>query len=72
MRSTVRVLSLVCLTAFSARAQQKPLILHNASLVDGTGAPARQHVDIHDDLHRLRWLGRRGSCSQCQLRHETG
>ncbi len=46
MRSTVRVLSLVCLTAIFARAQQKPLILHNASLVDGTGATARQHVDI--------------------------
>jgi imidazolonepropionase-like amidohydrolase len=46
MRSIVRVLSLVCLTATAARAQQKPLILHNASLVDGTGATARPHVDI--------------------------
>ncbi len=27
-------------------AQQKPIILHNASLVDGTGATARPHVDI--------------------------
>jgi imidazolonepropionase-like amidohydrolase len=40
------VLSLVCVTAVAANAQQKPVILHNASLVDGTGSPARPHVDI--------------------------
>jgi imidazolonepropionase-like amidohydrolase len=50
MRPIVRVLSLVCLTAVAARAQQKPIILHNASLVDGTGSPARPHVDIY--LHK--------------------
>jgi imidazolonepropionase-like amidohydrolase len=46
MRFIVRVMSLVCMTAALALAQQKPLILHNASLVDGTGATARPHVDI--------------------------
>jgi imidazolonepropionase-like amidohydrolase len=46
MRSIVRILSLACLTVIAARAQQQPTILHNASLVDGTGAPARLHVDI--------------------------
>ncbi len=45
MRS-IAVLSLVCVTALTARAQQQPILLHNASLVDGTGAPARPHVDI--------------------------
>jgi imidazolonepropionase-like amidohydrolase len=46
MRSTFRVLSLVCVTAVFASAQQKSTIFHNATLVDGTGAAARQHVDI--------------------------
>ena len=46
MRSIVRVLSLACLSVIAAQAQQQPTILHNASLVDGTGAPARPHVDI--------------------------
>jgi imidazolonepropionase-like amidohydrolase len=46
MRSIVRVLSLACVTAIFVRAQQQPIILHNAALVDGTGATARQHVDI--------------------------
>jgi imidazolonepropionase-like amidohydrolase len=30
----------------AASAQQKPILLHDASLVDGTGAQARPHVDI--------------------------
>ncbi len=46
MRSFV-VLSLVCLASTAARAQQETIILHNAALVDGTGATARQHVDIY-------------------------
>jgi imidazolonepropionase-like amidohydrolase len=34
----------------SAHAQQKPIILHNASLVDGTGSMSQPHVDI--TLHK--------------------
>jgi len=40
------VSSLALVTACPAFAQQKPITLHNATLVDGTGVPARQHVDI--------------------------
>ncbi|QHS51656.1 amidohydrolase family protein [Edaphobacter sp. 12200R-103] len=36
--------------AIAATAQQKPIILHDAALVDGTGAPVRPHVDI--TLHK--------------------
>ena len=32
--------------AIAASAQQKPIILHDAALVDGTGAQVRPHVDI--------------------------
>lgn len=32
--------------ALAASAQQKPVLLHNATLVDGTGGPVRQHVDV--------------------------
>jgi imidazolonepropionase-like amidohydrolase len=32
--------------ATTAPAQQQPIVLHNATLIDGTGAPARPHVDI--------------------------
>ncbi|WP_035349163.1 amidohydrolase family protein [Edaphobacter aggregans] len=46
MRFIVRVLSLVCVAAVVAQAQQQSTILHNATLVDGTGGPARQHIDI--------------------------
>src|SRR4051812_6008859 len=46
MRHIVRVLSLMCAATIAVRAQQKPIILHDASLVDGTGATARSHVDI--------------------------
>lgn len=37
---------LIFSAAITASAQQQPVILHNATLVDGTGATARQHVDI--------------------------
>lgn len=48
MRTIVCALTLfACLPA---AAQQQPILLHNASLVDGTGAPARLHVDI--TLHK--------------------
>ncbi len=47
MRSIVRtVSSLTLAAAIAASAQQQPIILHNATLVDGTGSPARQHIDI--------------------------
>lgn len=36
--------------ATAAAAQQKPIILHDAALVDGTGAQVRPHVDI--TLHK--------------------
>ncbi|HTJ31036.1 MAG TPA: hypothetical protein VL346_11075, partial [Acidobacteriaceae bacterium] len=32
--------------AIFAAAQQKPILLHDAALVDGTGAQVRPHVDI--------------------------
>lgn len=32
--------------AIAAPAQQKPLILHDATVVDGTGAQGRQHMDV--------------------------
>lgn len=32
--------------AIAASAQQKPILLHDAALVDGTGAQVRPHVDI--------------------------
>lgn len=35
----------VC-ASIAAAAQQKMVLLHNVSLVDGTGSPARLHVDI--------------------------
>src|SRR3954462_10227793 len=42
--------TLACALMFSATlaasAQQKPIPLHDAPLVDGTGAQARPHVDI--------------------------
>lgn len=42
--------ALMLCTAIAASAQQKPIILHNAALVDGTGSTAQQHVDI--TLHK--------------------
>jgi imidazolonepropionase-like amidohydrolase len=47
MRSIIRtVSSLTFAVAVAASAQQQPIILHNATVVDGTGSPARQHIDI--------------------------
>jgi len=46
MRHIVRTVSCIALAAASAFAQQQPIFLHNATLVDGTGAPARPHTDI--------------------------
>ena len=46
--------TIVCVLMLSASAaavaQQQPIVLHNASLVDGTGSTARPHVDI--TLHK--------------------
>ncbi len=42
--------ALVFSAAIAAAAQQKPIILHDAALVDGTGAQVRPHVDI--TLHK--------------------
>jgi imidazolonepropionase-like amidohydrolase len=47
MRTSIRSLIGFVLTAGAfATAQQRPIILHNATLIDGTGAAPRQHVDI--------------------------
>ena len=47
MRPIVRHLFTLCLALAPAAAfAQQPTILHNARLIDGTGAPARGHVDI--------------------------
>jgi imidazolonepropionase-like amidohydrolase len=41
------IASAFLLTAsFTTAAQQKPIVLHDAALVDGTGAQVRPHVDI--------------------------
>jgi imidazolonepropionase-like amidohydrolase len=51
MRSIARTVSTLMFAAtIAASAQQQPIVLHNAALVDGTGSPARQHVDI--TLHK--------------------
>jgi imidazolonepropionase-like amidohydrolase len=50
MRTIVCAFMLSAFIAANAHAQQKPIILHNASLVDGTGSPAQPHVDI--TLHK--------------------
>ena len=47
MRPIVRHLFTLCLALAPASVvAQQPTILHNARLIDGTGAPAREHVDI--------------------------
>jgi len=46
MRTIVCAFMLSGLIATNAHTQQKPVILHNASLVDGTGSIAQPHVDI--------------------------
>jgi len=47
MRTIVRALSSLTVTAaLAASAQQQPIVLHNATIVDGTGGNARQHIDI--------------------------
>jgi imidazolonepropionase-like amidohydrolase len=40
------VSSLTLAATLAATAQQQPILLHNATLVDGTGTPARPHMDI--------------------------
>jgi imidazolonepropionase-like amidohydrolase len=48
MRTFIRFLAFVIALSPLAvcRAQQQPSILRNATLIDGTGAPPREHVDI--------------------------
>ena len=46
MRTLLCSLLTLAFTITAASAQQQPVILHNATLIDGTGAPARPHVDI--------------------------
>lgn len=46
MRSIIRTVSFIFAIAITASAQQQPIILHNATVVDGTGSPARQHTDV--------------------------
>jgi imidazolonepropionase-like amidohydrolase len=48
MQSTLRFLSFFALALIAplSSSAQKAVVLHNASLIDGTGAPAREHVDI--------------------------
>jgi len=47
---TIACALMLSATTVAASAQQKPIILHNAALVDGTGAQVRPHVDI--TLHK--------------------
>jgi imidazolonepropionase-like amidohydrolase len=47
---TCIVSSLVFAATLAISAQQQPIVLHDATLVDGTGSPARQHIDI--TLHK--------------------
>ncbi|WP_260704654.1 amidohydrolase family protein [Edaphobacter flagellatus] len=54
--------------AIAASAQQQPIILHNAALVDGTGATARQHVDI--TMHKGRIESVRPAFKQAPSRVE--
>jgi imidazolonepropionase-like amidohydrolase len=48
MSNFIRSLTLAAITlaAFIPAVAQSPAILRNATLIDGTGAPAREHVDI--------------------------
>lgn len=46
MQTFLRAVSLAFAASLVASAQQRPVVLHNATLVDGTGSPARPHVDI--------------------------
>ena len=41
-----RVLVAASLIAAASAMAQQSLVLHNATLIDGTGSPAREHVDI--------------------------
>jgi imidazolonepropionase-like amidohydrolase len=45
MRPIIMLVSLAALS-LSALNAQPATVLHNATLIDGTGAPAREHVDI--------------------------
>jgi len=45
MRPIIMLVSLAALSVTALNAQQAT-VLHNATLIDGTGAPAREHVDI--------------------------
>ena len=46
MSKFTRILSLVFIFAASIALAQQPTILRNATVIDGTGSPAREHVDI--------------------------
>src|SRR6185437_7823478 len=46
MRTFSRCLIALAFAVTAASAQQQSIVLHNATLIDGTGAPAKQHVDI--------------------------
>jgi imidazolonepropionase-like amidohydrolase len=46
MRTFACYLVALAFAATGASAQQQPIVLHNATLIDGTGAPARPHMDI--------------------------
>ena len=46
MPQLIRSLALISAFVATAAFAQQPTILRNATLIDGTGAPAREHVDI--------------------------
>ena len=46
MSKLMRYLTLAIAFAATVAAAQQPTILRNATLIDGTGSPAREHVDI--------------------------
>jgi imidazolonepropionase-like amidohydrolase len=45
MRQIITIVSFAALSLTPVNAQQA-IVLHNATLIDGTGSPAREHVDI--------------------------
>ncbi|HEX9200926.1 MAG TPA: amidohydrolase family protein [Acidobacteriaceae bacterium] len=45
-KSILRLILTAAIIASAPATAQRPTILRNATLIDGTGAPARQHVDI--------------------------
>src|SRR5690348_4107854 len=46
MSNLIRHATLTLALSTAAALAQQPTILRNATLIDGTGAPAREHVDI--------------------------